>query len=172
MNALQTKVIEWNQGYYERQATKEGKGKKWVSNRVNKVIEQMKAIESAEAVESVKISVEWKRNATWGNNPRATIEVFTTNRRYEFIGTASGCGYDKESASVASAFNDSPQLLKLLYDALETDKKKPYGVRDSETGAYYEGGVGMSCYRNIAEYLGFNLTEAHGKTFDFYQWSK
>ena len=43
------------------------------------------------------------------------------------------------------------------------------GVSFSEYGAYYCGGVGMSCYYNIAKFIGAKLTHtAFGNTFDQY----
>lgn len=166
-------IIDWNQAYYTKQA--EGKhGQKWINNRMNAVIEKLNNIESAQyEIEKVKITVEWTKSKTWGNNPTATVEVFTNTRRYEYIGTASGCGYDKESASVAQAMNQANELLNLIYTAMdEKAESKPYGVNDYDTSISFAGGVGMSCYRTICEWLGFKHDETHGKSFDIYTWTK
>lgn len=171
---LQNKVIEWNKEYYAKLAENKH-GQRWINNRVNKVIEEMKMISEADKVTEVKIKVEWKKSRTWGYNPTATVEVFLQDSengysdRVEYIGSASGCGYDKESSAVGQAFNECKALLKLAYDKLEDDlKNKPYGLNDYESGISYGQGVGMSCYRNIAEYLGFEWSEEHGKSWDFY----
>lgn len=174
LTTRQQKAIEWNKDFYTSQA--EGKhGQRWINNRVNKVVEEMELIaNSFDIIEEVKIKVEWKRSSTWGMNPMATIEVFGKGEngnsyRLEYIGSASGCGYDKESAAVAEAMNQCKALLKRAYKTLEENKaEKPYGLNDYENGVSFARGVGMSCYRNIANYLGFEWSEEHGKSWDFY----
>lgn len=57
---------------------------------------------------SVDISVEWRRSATWGMCPTATVDARlsdagVTIRRDHGSGHASGCGYDKRSAAVDEA---------------------------------------------------------------------
>jgi hypothetical protein len=165
----QQAVIKWYEEFYAKQAEKNGHGKRWITNRVNKEIAKQESISNAEDVAEIEISVEWKKSRTWGMNPTATVKVFTYGNSEIYIGTASGCGYDKESASVASAMNEAPELLKMLYKAMETKADtKPYGVNDYENGISFAGGVGMSCYRNIAEWLSVEWSEVHGNSFDHY----
>lgn len=61
-------------------------------------LEALALAESCKLPESVNISVEFTRSRTWGSIPHATI---TAEQRRTF-GTASGCGYDKESAARVS----------------------------------------------------------------------
>lgn len=171
MNERIESAIKWHEDFYIKQA--EGKhGKRWVNNRVNKIKEEMETIKNAPRIISVQIRVDWKKSSTWGMNPHTQIRVYTDNYEMEiYNGSASGCGYDKESASVAQAFNESPALKKALYEAMEADEDgKPYGVNDYESGLSFASGVGMSCYRNIADWLGFEIEEMHGDAFDGYNW--
>lgn len=167
-------VIKWNEDFYTKQAESGNHGKRWVNNRINKVVEKMDSIKSANDVSEIKIKVEWKKSRTWGMNPNVTVEVFSKTeegytRRDEYTSSASGCGYDKESHAVGTAFDESPELLKLLYLAMEVNSEnKPYGVNDYETGFSYGKGVGMSCYRNIANWLGAEWSEEHVERFSFY----
>ena len=69
-------------------------------------------------------------------------------------------------------------LLKLLYRA----KNKATDQRNRDLIGYgsgysmlpsFEGGVGVSCYYQILEYIGLKFTHvANGKTFDVYKISK
>ena len=122
----------------------------------------------------INISVEWHKSRTWGNCPR--VEVRTNDGYY--TGSASGCGYDKESAAVAQALNQSASVLKALYDMKEQNIEKHshdvlgygsgYGIRP-----YFEGGVGISCFRSIFERLGYKWEcTGSGKTFDVYKVSR
>jgi hypothetical protein len=174
----QLNVIEWNKAYYAKQAEKENHGKRWINNRVEKVVEHMNNIANANEITEVRISVEWKKSRTWGNCPTATVEVFSKDsegysNRDEYITKASGCGYDKESSVVGQAFNQSEILLKIAYDAIEKDiDSKPYGLNEYESGVSFGQGVGMSCYRNMAKYFGLEWDEQHGNTWDFYKLTK
>lgn len=72
-----------------------------------KRLEALALAESCKLPESVNISVEFTRSRTWGSIPHATI---TAEQRRTF-GTASGYGYDKESAAIASAMNQNPEVI-------------------------------------------------------------
>lgn len=134
----------------------------------------------------ISVSVDWVRSSTWGYNPH--VEVRTNTGTY--TGTASGCGYDKESAAIAEAFNKCDSILKALYQLKEnglragkTDKSKStcsgvdnrnicgYGSGYSVI-PYFEGGVGASCYWSILKDCGFSTSCHHGKHSDFYSVSK
>lgn len=134
-------------------------------------------VEKAKDINYITIMVEWKSNRTWGANPSAivrTSEGTTT-------GTASGCGYDKESAAIAEAFNKNKSILKLIYERKEQALKDNYNISSHEAigygsgyGAvpYYEGGVGTSCFESILKDLGFKCSIVWGKNSTSYNFYK
>lgn len=137
-------------------------------------MQKIEAVSKAREMDYINISVEWHKSRTWGSCPRVEVR---TNDGY-FTGSASGCGYNKESAAVAQALNQSASVLKALYEVKEQSIEKNshdvlgygsgYGIRP-----YFEGGVGISCFRSIFERLGYKWeTTASGKTFDAYRVSK
>ena len=117
----------------------------------------------------IEIDVEWKRSYTWGWCPRASMRWEDANGGWHYIenaGHASGCGYDKHSAAVAKALN---HFKNLRYAIRNKDfKKAPYGICKSEyTYCYFEGGVGMSCYPRIMDWLGYEMKHvADSQTYD------
>lgn len=136
----------------------------------------------AEEIRSVSISIDWKRSAMWGYNPTATVII---NGIYEFTGTASGCGYDKRTAAVGAALNQSDIIKKMLYTAKEKAlKKAPARIRNNPESSnadlihygagygvlpYFEGGVGMTSFRGVFEACGLKCTHTHEtKTTDYY----
>lgn len=136
----------------------------------------------AAEIKNVSISIEWKRSATWGYNPTATV---TINGIYQYVGTASGCGYDKRTAAVGEALNQSEIILKMLYTAKEKAlKKAPARIRNNPEASnadlihygagygvlpYFEGGVGMTSFRGVFEACGLRCTHTHEtKTTDYY----
>lgn len=137
------------------------------------------AAENAPDLLGVNISVEWKRNSTWGANPTATADIHTTAgwERTESK-SISGCGYDKGSTAVAEALNKSASIKKMLYTAWEKALTDNPGanMRDVlgygsgyDCKPYFEGGVGVSCYSRIFAACGFNWSyTASGKMFDCY----
>lgn len=141
------------------------------------IVEKYNAIQNAKDIESINISVEWKKSATWGANPTATVKVcyFDGSCSY-FDGKASGCGYDKESASIATALNSSYSVLKLLFVCSKNDPdNKIYGYYNANKGYFphISGGVGVSCYNSVFNLCGFKFEHTNsGKTFDCYLISK
>lgn len=134
-------------------------------------IETLKALKG-EKVRKVRICVEWHASRTWGANPTSTVEVFSV-KNYEFkTGYASGCGYDKESASIANAMNQCDHLKALLYRAKEKALKRgealPYGLGNYSALPHFEGGVGVSCFLHFFESLGAKVESVHGKSSSFY----
>ena len=144
-----------------------------------KTLEFLTAAENVGELTEIKISVEWHNSRTWGANPFATVLAFTgplTGRA--FGGSASGCGYDKLSAAVAEAFNQSPAIMGAMYSAMEknpdTEKRDifgygcGYGVLPS-----FEGGVGISCFASMFEKIGYTWQNVgSGKMFDVYHVTK
>lgn len=143
---------------------------------------QLERVANAADLTFISVSVDWVRSKTWGYNPR--VEVRTNTGAY--CGTASGCGYDKESAAIADAFNKCDSILKALYQLKEN------GLRAGKTDAsgtvctgvdnrnicgygsgysvlpYFEGGVGASCFWSILKNCGYKTREHHTKHSDFY----
>ncbi len=112
----------WNQ-YRAGQITRE-KAVEFATARAIKAIEketaakltQLDEVATAADLNHISVSVDWVRSQTWGYNPRVEVR---TNTGF-FTGSASGCGYDKESAAIADAFNKSNSILKALYTLKET----------------------------------------------------
>ena len=147
-------------------------------NGSKKLINDLKHLEEvskAEDLKEVQISIEWKKNRTWGSNPSAEARINTVNLFNRYLsGSIGGCGYDKESTAVAAALNQSNSFLKLLY----TFKESQININNHKLLGYgsgygilphLEGGVGVSCYPAIFANLGFKWSQvASGKTFNAY----
>lgn len=151
-------------------------------------------------IEKIELSIEWIRSSTWGYNPHCNARIFTNQGIEEYNGTASGCGYDKASASIASALNQCKLIKKRMYEIKEnyiknhTEQKEKInctcgGCIDSEKISnhdifgygsgyyslpYFEGGVGVSSLCTVIENLGFKKTfeNTRNKHFDFYCFEK
>ena len=139
-------------------------------------------VANAPDLDFISVSVDWVRSRTLGYNPHAEVRTNTGI----YYGSASGCGYDKESAAVAGAFNQCDSILKALYNLKEnglrvgktdTDETACTGVDNRNICGYgsgysvlpyFEGGVGVSCFWSILKKCGFNVTEYHNKHNDFY----
>jgi hypothetical protein len=139
---------------------------------IQEITDKVNRIFLAGEITKITISVEWKKSATWGTNPTAECRIHTSNG-YEFLtGKASGCGYDKESAAIASALNQSTAIIKMLFDADKKDpESKVYGYRSAKDGFFphISGGVGVSCYRSVFALFGLNFEcISYGKTYDSY----
>ena len=128
-------------------------------------LEALALAESCKLPESVNISVEFTRSRTWGSIPHATI---TAEQRRTF-GTASGCGYDKESAAIASAMNQNPEVMRILYDHAESGEGFPYSVHTFAGLPSFDGGCGVSCFRSVFEACGYEWRQVgNDKTFNAY----
>lgn len=151
-----------------------------------KKLDQLLTVAEADDLNYANISVEFVRNSYCGYNPHA--EVVANSRRT--CGSASGCGYDKESAAVAQALNSNNSILKMLYTLKEEGLKKGLSAKSENTctgcdnrnvigyGAgysvlpYFEGGVGVSCFIEIFKKAGFTCNMNYGKrenTYYFYK---
>lgn len=138
---------------------------------------RIKYVLEAQDVQKVTITIEWKKNRTWGANPTAEARVSYLNGTCDHFssGSIGGCGYDKESTAVAKCVNQINGILKALYLKKEKQAKKNnrevfgygagYGILPN-----IEGGVGVSCYPEIFKKIGFEFKGiTHGKTFDVYE---
>lgn len=157
---------------------------------IGRDVEKIEAAKNAEDVTEVTISVEWRKSRIWGYNPFATVTVYGTENYGVFRDTASGCGYDKESAAVADALDQSNMVKRLLYKVKEKALQDGWeygGQLNAKTesnadciayGAgygtlpYFEGGVGMSSLIRVFEKCGLTLKASHsGKHYDFYHFA-
>lgn len=184
-----------NAVYKKAQAKTEAQKKQALKKLIDLKYESIKAekiakIEKAETLlnsgvklENIEIAIEWKKSNIWGYNPHAKIDFYIFNGSYNeyktFTGSASGCGYDKRSASTAEAFNKCDILIAMLYKKEnERLKKAPEEARRDYIGygagygalPYFEGGVGFDSHRDILKKLGFKNTcyNDSNKYFDYY----
>lgn len=154
---------------------------------LSKDLERLTNAENAEDVESVSISVEWKRSKIWGYNPTATATITTKTHRERYTASASGCGYDKLTAAVGAALNQSASIKKMLYTAKEKSLSEHYTeFKQTESnrefihyGAgygvlpYFEGGVGMTSFYGVFEKCGYKCTASNEtKHTNFYYFEK
>lgn len=114
---------------------------------------------------SVSVGVEWHRSRVWGYNPSATVRAW----HCATTGTASGCGYDKESAAIASAMNNNPEIMRILYEHAEKGGSFPYSVLVFDGVPVFDGGCGVSCFRSVFAACGYTWRDvASGKAFNAY----
>jgi len=153
-------------------------------------VEKLESAAAAPDVEGVTIHVEWKRSATWGYNPHAVVIVNAMNR-YE--GNASGCGYDKLTAAIGEALNQSAVIRKMLYQAKEKALQAGYNPETGKKGyicesnreciaygagygtlPYFEGGVGMSSFEAVFNACGLKMRvcDRGGKQSDYFYFEK
>lgn len=153
----------------------EKRAQKKIEKELESLDAKLEKIEKADTLQYVTISVAWVKSRVWGSNPHAELK---TNNGI-FRGTASGYGYDKESAAVAAALNQDFSILKMLFDVKE--KALAEGQENNSrdilgygsgyyTLPYFEGGVGVNCFRSIFENCGYNWEHiANGKRYDVYR---
>jgi len=130
-----------------------------------KEIDLIESICDAPDINRIQVQIEWRKSATWGNNPNATCEVNGPDYYDSFnSGSIGGCGYCKKSTAFAEAINQSHSVRKLLLKN-RNKIKDIYGHRRGKL----EGGVGVECYPKIFEKCGYKMEyTANGKTFDVY----
>lgn len=139
------------------------------------IIARLNAIEVTAPVTSAGIVVQWKKSTTWGHNPHC--EVHDGEKCY--TGTASGCGYDKESSAMAEALNQSNGILRILCDRKE-ERLAELGIHATNENClgygagyspipHFHGGVGVSSFQQIFKNCGYTLSNDHsGNYFDTY----
>ena len=140
----------------------------------NKKLKFIEEVGQAEEIETITINVEWTKNRTWGMNPTAYVYTQYTGRT---TGTASGCGYDKESTAIAEAFNKNKNILKIIYNIKNEALKNDANISSRDAIGYgsgyyavpyFEGGVGTNCFLSIFKGAGYEINEVHGKISDSY----
>lgn len=141
-----------------------------LDREIAKIEQAENYINNGAKILSLNIAIDWVKNRTWGANPHAEIDLTTSDGYKTSKGTASGCGYDKESAATASALNEISEIKALMY--LAANKQKlPYGSGYYAL-PYFEGGVGQSSINGVLEAMGFKkISEAHGNTYDLYSFT-
>ena len=145
-------------------------------------VAKFEAVEAAPDIISLSINVEWHRSSVWGYNPAVEVTARDAAGHYfRTYGSASGCGYDKESAATAEALNQIDGLLKALYKIKNKAMKNGpttshdcitygagYGVRP-----YFEGGVGFGCHEHIINLAGLKtINRVSGNTYSNYFFAK
>lgn len=159
--------------------------KRYFLDCYKKAIKKAEEVAAAHTLTACRVSVEWKKSRVWGYNPHATIDAWTVDADgvtncTTTTGRASGCGYDKQSAAIAEAFNASPAILKALYNAEERRLKGRESRKQSRRNfigygsgssarPYFESGCGVSVFYKIFESCGYTFEKvSSGKTFDDY----
>lgn len=134
-----------------------------------KYLHKLDRAATAPAIEDMTVCVEWARNRTWGKTPTATATVNNSDH-FETRGSASGCGYDKQSAAIANALNANAAVLRVLYTHAENGGKFAYSVYMFAGLPYFDGGCGVSCFRNVFEGCGYEWRDlVHRSMFDSYR---
>lgn len=155
---------------YWREMSSTLKTERGIKNRIQKANDENKRKAEMPDVKQLEIEIEWKKSQTWGNCPSASARWETADGKWHYddnMAYASGCGYDKESTVVAACCNRI--LCGMLWRKRGAEEEAPYGVKLNLWFPYFEGGVGMSCYYRIAEFLGGKLENvASGKNYDKY----
>lgn len=163
--ALKTYLVERKELALEKSSQK-------TIDRINLIADTSKEIKS------MSIVVEWRKNRTWGANPKAFLTVyFKDNSIHEFESSPiSGCGFDKLSIAVGETLNQCNELLKLMYVEKNRPKNKNkesrhvFGYGSGYALPYFQGGVGISCYPRIFEKLGFKFETMRGtNSVDIYK---
>lgn len=149
---------------------KRAKIREYYENEKNETKAEIIALYECEELKSFNFSVEWSKNRTWGYNPHCRCVI---NGYYVGYGSASGCGYDKLSASVYSANNDNDNAKRIVLGAIikkfvKSGEAFPYGIYKSNKIYLHYDGCGISTLLNILKYCGlvrqvYNET----KTSDF-----
>lgn len=128
--------------------------------------QKLATLKTMKKLASAEISVEWNRSRIWGMNPTVTARI-RSGETYEITtGHASGCGYDKLSAAVASALNDSDIIRATMIRSirkLNAKEGRTYGLYDTLA---LMGGCGVNCYRSIFELIGYTWKHEEGRTYD------
>lgn len=184
-NSTETRWEQYKSGKISREKAVELATKraiKQIEKKTDKKLTQLDCVLNAPDLTFISVSVRWVRSQTWGYNPHADIR---TNTGF-FEGSASGCGYDKESTAVANAFNKCNTILKELYTLKEKglNEGKTNKSNTTCTGVnnryicgygsgysvlpYFEGGVGVSCFWEILKKCGFKIQGQHTKYTDYY----
>lgn len=134
-------------------------------------------IAAAELPTQCKIEINYTKGGAYG--AQAYAELWTGCGYYKGKRT-SGCGYDKASTAAAYALNQSPEIMRVLFEREEkrlAKREKPtrrdfigYGCFDGDGQAYliprFDGGVGLSSVVDILRAIGFDVKNYGGEKWD------
>ncbi len=145
------------------------------NKKLERELSKLEAVSAApDFTGEISVSVEWVKSRMWGYNPKVELSIWG-GEFARYYGSASGCGYDKESAAIADALNQCQSIKKALYlvkeQAVNIQNRDIFGY-GSGYGIlpYFEGGVGADCYRSIFERIGFKWAKVgSGKSYDAYK---
>lgn len=128
-------------------------------------LQKLDEAERAHEIRTADVSVEFYRSKTWGYVPRADVRGWAEHTS----DSASGCGYDKESAAIAGAMNANPEIMRILYDHAEKGQPFPYSVHTFAGVPSFDGGCGVSCFRDVFDACGYEWRQvASGRTYNAY----
>ena len=135
-------------------------------------LELLEQIAKTERPKEITIYVNWVKTPYW-RNPYAEV----TDDKRNYFGSASGCGYDKRTAAIAEAANQSLQILKILCTKKEIELQRGKTEKNRDIIGYgsghsaipkLEGGVGISSFRNIFENCGYDWHDYSRASYDMY----
>lgn len=111
---------------------------------------------------NIIVDIRYKRNSTWGWNPHVEVLADLDGVRTDVSrGSASGCGYDKNSAAVCYAFRENPLLETLaLWDGFNPNKPEYGPERCHDTGHGYRyafDGQGLGVFEDLMIANGFTM---------------
>lgn len=136
---------------------------------IAKKLAQIEADKNQKPVNYITFAIEWSK----AGHPTCTAWVhYTDGTAKQAEAKAGGYGYCKESTVIANIFNAS--LKYKLYELMPTIEKEylPYGLYNFDGRYSFAGGVGTSCYYDIAKFIGGKFERvASGKTFDAFKFT-
>lgn len=147
------------------------------ARREHERLAKIEAQKSQRPVLQITINIEWCKSRMYGSTPVATATIqyvesdglngsYAQSEQYR----ARGCGYDKESTVVGQIFRDYLAYKLHRPEDWVSDDAKPYGISFYDGVGYYEQGIGIACYHDIARFIGGKMEHvASGKTFDVYR---
>jgi hypothetical protein len=160
--------------------------KKYFEKYLNAELKQLNAVAKAEDFKSgdkISLTIEWVKGSMQSNQATAFLSsgyIITQSNK------TNGFGYDKESTATAEVLNEYLPLLKLMYDKKENYLKENKDIIPTEeqndinkflfgygsgykTLPSFEGGVGISCHKDIIKNLGLEWEHLNStKTTDTY----
>lgn len=126
------------------------KTERGVAGKLARINEEYRVRAEKKDVKELKIHIYWE------NNLRASFIATTKDEKIIAKDgyTIGGYGYDKISTVVANICNDI--LSGMLFRKLNNKRKRtniPYGIGTHAFFPYFQGGIGLSCYYSVFEFL-------------------